>query len=518
MQPVITADEMKQCDRVAMRVYGIPGILLMEQAGAAVAEYVRGMLGSVEGKSILVVCGKGNNGGDGFVAARHLANWGAKVEVLIAATSGQLSGDAKRHFAILEKLCRSIKDRLSIHFISKKTGKLPGCDIIVDALLGTGVTGEAREPYGSLIRAMNAAGVSIVAVDIPSGVDATTGRGTNAVRATATVTFGAIKTGLLCNEGRDLTGRIEVADIGIPPAAYESVGIKTFLVHASDVGRILPTRPSTAHKYSVGKVLVVAGSRGYTGAAALATMAALRAGAGAVMLLTPESVYPILARKLTEAIVHPLPATEEGTLSLKGIEALKERILWADVTILGPGLSRNRETQQVIRDLVQSTRANILVDADGLNAVDMQLLRRAKGVFILTPHAGECARLIGSTSREVETNRVAVVRDCAHNSNSVIVLKGAPTATATSEGKVYLNTTGNPGMATVGSGDVLAGVIAALWAQGMPPYQAAMSGVFVHGRAGDLAAQQLGERSIVAQDLVDFLPMAMQSIERGGGN
>jgi len=519
MQTVVSAEEMRWCDATAINTYGIPSLVLMENAGSAVAWFVQEHFGPVEGKQILIACGKGNNGGDGYVAARHLLNQGASVQVVLMAPPRELRGDAKTNFQILAKLQKVESTRLSILQYSQRLPKsLRPPDMILDALLGTGFSGSVRPPMSNLIAWINAQRVPVIAVDVPSGVDASTGVVENvAVEATATVTFGALKVGLLCNRGQDSAGDILVADIGIPRQVLHSPRLKTFLVETGDVREKLPSRPSTAHKYSVGKVFVLAGSRGFTGAAALTATAALRAGAGAVMLGTPESVYPILAKKLTEEIVVPLPSTEAGTLSADALSLIREKLHWADVVVIGPGLSQHPETQAVIQHLLLDNRSRMLVDADGLNALakmGITKLKKTVGEFILTPHSGEFSRLSGLSSETIERDRVNAARDFAVKTDSTVVLKGGPTVTADPEGYAFINSTGNPGMATVGSGDVLSGLIAGLWAQGMDAEDAALAGVFLHGLSGNIARLKLGQRSLVAQDLIDFLPQAFSEVER----
>jgi NAD(P)H-hydrate epimerase len=348
-------------------------------------------------------------------------------------------------------------------------------------------------------------------------VDGSTGAVVNAaVKATQTVTFGLLKTGLLCNQGQDHVGEISVVDIGIPNAVRYSPKLRTRLIQSSDVRGWLPRRPSTAHKYSVGKVFILAGSRGFTGAAYLAASAALKAGTGAVILGTPESVYPILGRRLTETIVTPLPATAEGSIARAALSAIREKLAWADVAVIGPGLSTNDETQEVVETLLLEYGGKMVIDADALRTIGrigLKKIGRLKGSFILTPHSGELSRLVEIQSREIEINRIPVARDASAKSKATIVLKGGPTATGVPDGTVYLNSTGNPGMATVGSGDVLAGLIGSLWAQGMGRDEAAVSGVFLHGFAGDIARDAYGERSVVAQDLIDKLPGAISCVE-----
>ena len=333
--------------------------------------------------------------------------------------------------------------------------------------------------------------------------------------AHTTVAFGFEKIGLLCNQGIELRGRLSVADIGIPHSVAHRLKHPTFVVEAGDIRTALPRRPATSHKYSVGKIFVLAGSKGLTGAAAMCSIAALRSGAGAVILGTPEAVYPVLARKMNEVMVTPLPSTAEGSVAADAFDKIREKLEWADVAVIGPGLSQNPETQSLVRKIIQSSSGNILLDADGLNAVALKDLKSSKGEIILTPHTGEFARLFKMVSREVEHNRVEVARQGVRSIGQTLILKGAPTATSSSDGTVYLNSSGNPGMATAGAGDVLSGIVAGLWAQGMKAIEAAYSGVYVHGFSGDLAKRKFGERSLLAMDLIDFLPEALRTIEDG---
>jgi NAD(P)H-hydrate epimerase len=387
-------------------------------------------------------------------------------------------------------------------------------------MFGTGFTGSVRRPFADVIKWMNHQQAKIVAVDIPSGINGTTGVVENcAVHANMTATCGCLKSGLLCNQGRELVGSIRVVDIGIPFMVTEDKRLKTSLVEQSDVRPILPKRSVHAHKYSVGKVLVVAGSKGLTGAATMCCISAMRAGAGAVILGTPESVYSIIARKLTEVMVFPLPATSDGSLSLTALDAIREKLAWADVLVIGPGLSQNAETQQVVIKVLKEYCGKVLVDADGLNAIAMygiSKLHSARAQFILTPHVGEFARLTGLSSNKVEQQRIEIARDLAKRMKSTIVLKGVPTVTASKDGSVILNSTGNPGMATAGAGDVLSGIIAGLWAQGMSAEEAAWTGVYLHGLTGDSIAKKLGERSLMANDLIEYLPNTLQLLEGGG--
>ncbi len=518
MRTIVSAKEMRWCDETTIRKFGIPGLMLMENAGRGVAEIAQRCFGPLKEKDLLIFCGKGNNGGDGFVAARHLLNVGANVTVVLMSSPRNLTGDAQTNFESLDQLRRSRPGSLVFKSWSRTLPpRLPKPALIIDAIFGTGFTGKVAQPFAGAIDWINRQGVPVLSVDIPSGVDGTTGVVENlAVRATHTVTFGLEKTGLLCNQGQDQVGDLSVLDIGIPAVVSGSKSLKTFLLEAEDVRAALPRRVSTAHKYSVGKVFVLAGSKGFTGAAYLCCMAALRAGAGAVMLGIPEAVYPVLARRLTEAIVKPLPSTGDGTIAMGALGEIQEKLKWADVVVLGPGLSTNAETQQLIHTILARHPGKFVVDADALRAVGdlgLQKLGRLKSSFVITPHSGEYSRIIGAPAKEIEIDRIEMARKGAIKGRLTLVLKGGPTAVGTSQGVVYVNSTGNPGMATVGAGDVLTGIIASLWAQGADADAAAFSGVYIHGLSGDIAKEVYGERSVIAQDLIDQLPQAFRRIE-----
>jgi NAD(P)H-hydrate epimerase len=390
-------------------------------------------------------------------------------------------------------------------------------DIVVDAVFGTGFSGKASGIYRKAIEWMNAQKAFIAAVDMPSGVDGSTGTVESvAVHAALTVTMALGKIGHYVGAGRECSGEVRVVDISIPPFVIRPPRRPVFRIHSSDVALSLPKRPVTANKYSVGKVLILGGSRNFTGAPAMAAQAGLLSGAGAVILGIPVSIQTILARKLTEVILAPLPETPDGTLSMEAISLIREKIAWADAVAVGPGLSRNEETDRLLRRLIPEISKPLIVDADALTALSSspRLLRKRTAPTILTPHAGELSRLIAVSAPEIEARRVELSRESAIRLKSIIVLKGSPTATATPGGDVVLNSTGNPGMATIGAGDVLTGIIAGLCAQGMNPAAAAAAGVFVHGRAGDLAAGKLGQRSLLALDIQSHIPAALRELER----
>jgi NAD(P)H-hydrate epimerase len=509
---------MRECDRIAINKLGIPGIVLMENAGARAAAIIEKRFSPLRGKSVTVFCGKGNNGGDGLVISRHLLNRGAVVNLFLIGGKRDLKGDPRVHFETLVRFQKAlkIKSMLRIQEVgsARGLGVLPRADLVVDAIFGTGFSGPVKGLARDVISRINEYKGTVISIDMPSGLGADDGKVENAaVRADLTITMSLRKIGLYSGNGRSYAGSVEVVDIGYEPQQFKFLRPSTFLVEAADVSGELPVRPFNAHKHSVGKILIIAGSKGLTGAAFMTASAAMRSGAGAVLLVTPSSVYPILARKLTEVMVEPLPETSEGTLSPASFPVIAKHAKWADVVIIGPGLSRHEETQRLIRAIVAKVEAPLLIDADGLNAFSGQplLLKRRKTRHpVLTPHTGELSRLTGLRSDEIERERVSIARRVAKQLGLTLVLKGAPTVTASEDGSVFVNSSGNPGMATAGSGDVLSGIIGALWSQGMERTRASFCGVFIHGKAGDLARDELGEKGMMATDITRHLGAALR--------
>ena len=502
MQLLATSEHMRAIDRTAIEQYGIAGLILMENAGRAFVDILHAHHPLKPGARVVVVAGRGNNGGDGFVIARHLLNRGCRVDVI--SLPGDLSGDARTNFDVLGKIT---SDRLKLIPIRKidEVGRILSPEVIVDAMFGTGFSGKLSGLALELANWANLSGAFIAAVDISSGVDANDGRveGT-AVRATLTVSMGLAKPGHYLGEGRIHSGDVVVADIGIPHAAMSIREEPVFRFTREDLPGLLPSRKWDAHKYDVGKVLVIAGSRSFTGAAVLAADSSLIGGAGAAILASPESLHPILASKLTEVIIRRLPETADGTIALSAHAELRSLVDWSDAVVLGPGLGRNAETDALVRELVKEVARPLILDADGLNAFtdEPALLKAHAGTLVLTPHAGELGRLLRKAGGEIERHRIASARASALEFGAIVVLKGAPTATASPDGRVVLNSSGNSGMATIGSGDVLTGLIASLAAQGMAPSDAAVAGAFLHGRAGDIARDRAGERSMRATDIL----------------
>lgn len=512
---VVTAEEMKALDRTAIDEYGIPGLVLMENAGSRVVEVIRQALGDVRGKVITIFIGKGNNGGDGLVIARHLLNMGAEVKVLALVNVDEISGDAAVNLKVLRKMEQKIYSLHQSDGINIVRLVLMNTDLIVDAIYGTGFRGKVDEKVGRIIEVLNGSGKPIVAVDIPSGLEADSGRVSGpCIQATHTVTFGLPKLGLLLEPGADYAGQLTIADISLPNVLVEKAAPQRHLITTEMVKEWLPSRPSPAHKGNFGRVLVVAGSRGMTGAACLAGEGALRAGAGLVMVAVPETLHDILEAKLTEVMTTPLPDTGIGSLSKGARERILSLLEGAEVLALGPGLSTVPEVTAMVRELLPSVRVPCVLDADALNALAGagEILRKVQAPVVITPHPGEMARLLGITPKEIQSDRLSVASKAATTWNVVALLKGARTVVAAPSGAVYINPTGNPGMATAGSGDVLTGVVAALIAQGLEPARAAAAGAYIHGLAGDRAAREKGMMGMVASDILSALPSATREL------
>jgi NAD(P)H-hydrate epimerase len=520
MLKVATSGEMRACDQIAIKQFGIPGIVLMENASRGVVDVIEREFGDVRNKSIFVFCGKGNNGGDGLAVARHLFNRGGCVSIFLIGSKKELRGDAKTNIEIVERITEGIQEGhiFELREVLRKAqvGRLTRPDMIIDALLGTGMKGSVQGILKDIIQWINECQVHTVSVDVPSGVDSDTGEvGDVAVKADVTVTAALLKRGLLFGEGRVHSGKVYIADIGAPRFVLDSHRIRTQLIEPEDILARIPERPFDAHKHTCGKVFVLAGSRGLTGAAAMCSESALRAGAGAVILGIPASLNPILETKLTEVMTVPLADTSDGAVSQKAFSAIIDYVSWADVLLIGPGLSRNKETQRLVLDLIPKIDKPTVIDADGLNALaeDPNVLKKTRASIILTPHCGELSRMIKLSGREIELNRVETARRVAAEYNVVVILKGAPTVVARPGGDVFINSTGNPGMATAGAGDVLAGVVVALLGQKLNALDASMAGVYLHGLAGDIAKENLGAMSLISTDIMRCLPSALMRLK-----
>jgi NAD(P)H-hydrate epimerase len=511
---LVTGREMQEIDRRTIGGGLVPSLVLMENAGQAAAREAIARLGQAPaGKRVEILCGKGNNGGDGLVIARVLAARGASVRVHLTHPLEALTPDARANAACLDGTgveLRTLPERIE-GSLTDLSGWLAGADLCVDALLGTGVADAVRGRMAMLVDLLDRASRNTLAVDVPSGVDADTGAvlGT-AVRADVTVTFGLPKLGLLLHPGAEKTGRLVVADIGFPTDVVDAVAPDRFWVEDELARSLLPRLAPTAHKYARGCVLVVAGSRAYTGAAALAAEAALRSGAGIVHLAVPESIRAVLQTKLTEVIVHGAPETAEGTLSPAAMPVVSPLLERADAVAVGSGLGMTEPARDLVRELLAGTTRPAVVDADAVSAIGRPPHRAPR---VATPHAGELERW---TARPAGTalERLSAAARTAEGLEVVVLAKGAPTFVATPQGALFVNGSGHAGLATAGSGDVLTGVVAALLAQGLAPGDAASLGAFLHGRAAEIATRDGSPRSLLAGDLLRNLGRAYRSLEQ----
>lgn len=498
---LIASAAMKKVDTKAIGEMGIPEAVLIENAGRAVADAALELLGNPREKRVILLIGKGNNGGDGLAAARFLLKRGALVTLVLAEAPESFGPGA----ALQYKICQSFPFTI-LRWEKDQNEVLQACaqgDLFIDALLGTSFHGKVREPIRSLLETLQMVPVPVLAVDIPSGVEADHGYTDMALHARATVTMIAPKPGLYLYPGAGYTGKIILADLNTPPSLVLEAESSAELLTEDLVRHVLPKRPPNAHKGMNGRVGILAGSLGYAGAAELCSKAAVRAGAGLVTLYTQPEVLQPLIIKSTEVMVRPV--TEA---SLKAFRAY-------DVVAAGPGAGKAPETVQYLRELLPQLDQPLVLDADGLNALagDDVLLRSLKKK-IFTPHPGEMARLLGKTAGEILQDPVQAAREGAARWDAVVVLKSTPTVVALPNGQVFLNTTGNEGMATGGCGDVLTGTIAALLGQGLDLSQAACCGVYLQGLAGDLAAGH-GKIGLAAGDLVLQLPAALEKVRKG---
>ena len=507
---ILTAAEMARVDEYAIRTLGIPGCVLMERAGKAVADVCRRALEPLHAPKVVVVCGPGNNGGDGYVVARHLAERGAQCRVFLLGAPEKVKGDAKLNFEIWRKLGQTVEP-----FENSALAAIAQADLIVDAMLGTGAKGALRGPFRQAAQAINQSRALVVAVDLPTGIDADTGSADpDAVRATHTVTFGAVKIGLLFSPARECAGQVSVADIGFPALAFEKIATQIFVMDTSFAATLLPRRSPTAFKNRCGQVLVVAGSTGMDGAAALCSKAVLKAGAGLALLATPAEIARFFGDGLYEVMKLPL-AAENGKIAADAWPGIEAQLKWADVVAAGPGLGQGEGPRTIIHNLVAYFEGTLVLDADGLNALvgQTEILKKRKGQTILTPHPGEFSRLNGLPVEKILANPLQVARDFAQQYNVHLLLKGATSVAALPDGRAFVNGAGNPGMATAGVGDVLTGVVAGLAGQ-VDAEHAALLGMFAHSLAGDLAARQFGEISITAGTVLDLLPAAFQKTQQ----
>ncbi len=507
---IASVAEMRSLDRYAMENLSLPEEILMENAGLA-AYSVLTRQEDIKGQRYAVICGPGNNGGDGLVVARLLHARGARVKVFLAAGEAKFRGAARSNLEIASRLPLEVRQVESAAAIKSE---IMHSRVLVDALLGTGLDREVSGLYRDLIQLLNDSGKMILSLDIPSGVNGDTGEVMGAaVRAACTVTFGLPKIGNLLYPGYSLGGKLYLSHISFPPALHSENSLP---IQTND-RLTLPVRPADAHKGSMGKALFIAGAANYYGAPYFASHSFLKAGGGYAWLATPRQVAPFVAQQATGVIMLPQRETAAGSLALDNRQQLLEQAQMANFVVIGPGLTLNEETQQLVRELAAGITGPLLIDGDGLAAFagNLPLIRQRPGATILTPHPGEMARLTGKPLAYIAGNRIPALQEAARASGALVVLKGAHSLIGAPDGRVFINLSGNPGMATPGSGDVLAGTVAAMSGLGLPLEEAVRKGVFVHGLAGDLAATDKGEDGITAQDILDYLPPALKQDREG---
>jgi len=530
---VATAKEMKGIDRKTIRDYGISGSVLMERAGLVVASKIRELFGQ---RKVVVLAGGGNNGGDGIVVARDLHNRGWNVKVFLLTKQNKLGHDCHIQFRIAKKIGVPIEFRTEINERDIHSA------IVVDAMFGTGLSKEIAGKLAEVIAFVNGSEVPVISVDIPSGISSDTGQVMGeAIIADYTVTFGLSKRGHLLYPGAEYTGRLFIEDIGFPAELFKSDRLKIELLEKRDVSLLIPERKKYSHKGDYGHVLVVAGSRGKTGAAFMCAKACLRSGAGLVTIGVPESLMDVFQSRVTEEMTLSLPDRGDGTLSAKALEKILEFLTdKADVLAIGPGTSITDDIKKFVPELILNSTSPMVIDADAINAISeirqgaRNIFQKVKAPIILTPHTGEMARLLQTTVQsskfkvqsskklrttsyelltEIEQDRINTAISFSKETGVYLVLKGVPTVIAEHEGRVFINSTGNPGMAGAGVGDVLTGMISGFLGQGLNPMEAAILGVFMHGYAGDIAANKKGEHSLIASDIIDSIPEAFISMK-----
>ncbi len=502
MYKVCLAQEMRNIDRIAIDSYQIPGIVLMENAALACVDALKKDF-PLRDNSFCVVCGKGNNGGDGLAIARHLYNAGANVKIILVSGS-EYSGDAKINYEIVDSMDIPLEE---VTDINDFTHTIVNSSVIIDAIFGTGIKGEITGFLHDIIKAINESNKYVLSVDVPSGINSDTGEVlTVAVNATRTVTFGAYKRGMFLYPAADFTGDITVAPISIPQSIIDAQGIDINVTDKEFVKSVIKERKNNSHKSDYGKLLIIAGSKGMSGAAYLSAEAALKSGAGLVTIACPECINNVLESKTTEVMTMPLDDID-GCISYSSISKLLKKVSEADAVLIGPGLGRGRDVFEIVKEVLRRSTAPVIVDADALYAVskNMEILKECTCELVFTPHAMEMSRLTGIDVKEIESDRINISKEFSDETGVVLLLKGHHTLVTSPSLKQYINNTGNAGMASAGSGDVLAGIISALIVRGTECTQAAVAGAYIHGLAGDISKAKYGTEYMSATNIIESL-------------
>ncbi len=514
MIPLYNTSQIRNLDAFAIKQLQVPGIVLMENAALGIYQSIMERVENIN--CVGVVCGKGNNGGDGYAVARHFSNASFDVKILSLGSEKDLSEDCKTNFSILKESSSHRKNlKIKSYNSIKDISWLKDCNVIVDAILGSGFTGELKEPYSSIIKSLNKINAFKCAVDVPTGLNADTGFGDLVFNSDLTVTLGEFKKGLFLGKGYEYCGEVVLKEIGIGRDYFNDINSDTYLIEPEDVFDSLPTREKSVHKYSAGKVLSIAGSYKYPGAATLTSQSALVSGAGASILAIPEGSKKLIHKDLLEVVVESYGTEKVKYFNDDGLTSLQQKIKWADVITIGPGLGREVETVAAVKRFLLKKKFNFaVIDADAIFALDKIFLEKVNlKNCILTPHLGEFAQMVGVESNLIEKDILSYGKDFAIKYKCILVLKGAPTIIFNPAGEAFINTTGNSGMAKFGSGDVLTGVIAGILSQNKNPETAAIAGVYLHSLSADLLLSEKPISNYLASDIMNSYPAAVKFLE-----
>jgi len=507
MIPLFSTKQIRETDELAIKQLGFPDIVLMENAAIQIFNIITNVYSDITSTGF--ICGKGNNGGDGFAVARHFANAGISVSLIYLGSEDEMSDDCKINFGILKKLAED-NDNITIKkFASlKEINLLANSEIIFDAMLGSGAKGKLKELYQEIVESLNKLKSQKIAIDIPTGLDADSGYGKTIFKADCTVTLGEFKKGLFINDGYTNCGKIFKGEIGVDQFYYNKHDVSDFLIEPEDVFDFLPQRKKQSHKYSAGKVLTIAGSGNFPGAAALSAKSVLKVGAGSSILAFPESIRKFIYKKVSEVVVHSYYDDGKEYLSENNVDELNDKIKWADVVAIGPGIGREVETQNAVLKILADRKCNkLIIDADAIFALSNKRFEKINlENLVLTPHHGEFANLLGISTDQLKKDLFSYGKNFSTNTGAFLVLKGAPTIIFTPGGDSLINTTGNPGMAKFGTGDVLTGVLAGMLAQQKEIEKAVICGVYIHSLAADLLVKNFTEYTFTAEDIIKNLP------------
>ena len=514
---LVTANQMQDMDKKTIESFGIPGLVLMENAGRGAVDFLLKKFKNIKAKKIAVIAGRGNNGGDGFVIARYLMEKGMVVNTFLLSPQKKVEGDAKANMDLLQKLCDrshtcSIIEIPDVDTLKELKSHILHHDLFIDAILGTGLNSDVRGFFKDAIELINSSQQPVFSVDIPSGLHSDTGQPLGiAVKANATATFAFAKAGQLLYPGNGYTGDLKIIDIGIPKFIAQEKNIKLSLIEKKDIAACFKPRNFQNHKGRYGHLLVVAGSTGKTGAASLCANAAMRCGTGLVTVGVAKSLNKSIEPQVIESMTHPLPEKEKGILSDNCFDEIQTLLKGKQALALGPGLGTKKGTKKLVHKLIERSDVPLIIDADAINCIaeNLNILKKKKAPAILTPHPGEMARLCDMTTLDIQADRIGIASQFAKTHDVILILKGAQTVVSLPDGRSFICPTGNPGMASGGMGDVLTGMIAGLCAQGFTLKDASLAGVYIHGMCADILAEDIGAFGFVATDIIQMIPKAI---------